>query len=230
MTNLFSIFDPKIYFLPRGWMSVFAVFSLTPVTYWTTSSRPLSLLQILIKFLLKEIKSLFSPWASRGQILIYLRVFCLILIFNAWGLFPFVFTPSSHPAITLAISLPLWLGHMLAVLYWSPWARAAHLVPSGAPGILGPLIVIIELVRRIIRPFTLAVRLAANIIAGHLLLSLLASSLDLSLSPLIFLTFRALLTLLRLELGVALIQAYVFSMLSCLYIQETESPKIHLNN
>ena len=224
MTNIFSIFDPKIYFLPRGWFSVLAVFTLIPVTFWTASSRSLSLLQILIKFLLKEMKSLFSPWASRGQILVYLSIFCLIIIFNTWGLFPFVFTPSRHPAITLAISLPLWLGHILAALYWSPWARAAHLVPTGAPGSLGPLIVIIELVRRIIRPFTLAVRLAANIIAGHLLLSLLASSLDLTLNPIIFLTFRTLLTLLSLELGVALIQAYVFSMLRCLYIQETEGP------
>ncbi|KYN16298.1 ATP synthase subunit a, partial [Trachymyrmex cornetzi] len=98
----------------------------------------------------------------------------------------------------------------------------AHLTPSGTPPILIPFIVIIESISLIIRPLTLAIRLTANIIAGHLLLTLLGSSgINISnLSTLIILIFTQIL-LLILEIAVSLIQAYVFSILSTLYRRET---------
>merc|ERR1712178_429859 len=78
----------------------------------------------------------------------------------------------------------------------------AHLVPKGTPGFLIPVIVIIETVSNIIRPLTLSIRLAANIVAGHLLL-----------------TF-SLYLLLLLEVAVACIQSYVFIILNSLYLNE----------
>ena len=96
----------------------------------------------------------------------------------------------------------------------------AHLVPQGTPGPLIPFIVLIETIRNVIRPGTLAVRLAANIIAGHLLLTLLGStgpSLSISLVTLLLISQILLLTL---EAAVAVIQSYVFAVLRTLYARE----------
>jgi F-type H+-transporting ATPase subunit a len=95
-----------------------------------------------------------------------------------------------------------------------------HLIPQGTPTVLIPFIVLIETIRNIIRPGTLAIRLSANIIAGHLLLTLLGNTGN-SLSTFLisFLIFTQLL-LLTLESAVAIIQAYVFTILSTLYSSE----------
>jgi len=100
----------------------------------------------------------------------------------------------------------------------------SHLVPTGTPYVLMPFMVIIELIRRIIRPLTLSVRLAANMIAGHILMSLVRSPMA-SLGGLVFLsTFFGLLILIVLELAVSVIQSYVFRTLLSLYIIEVNSP------
>ena len=96
----------------------------------------------------------------------------------------------------------------------------AHLVPQGTPAALIPFIVLIETIRNVIRPGTLAVRLAANIIAGHLLLTLLGNTgPSLSTSILVLLVIAQIL-LLILESAVAIIQSYVFAVLRTLYARE----------
>merc|ERR1712062_754741 len=96
----------------------------------------------------------------------------------------------------------------------------AHLVPLGTPSFLMPIIVIIETVGNIIRPITLSIRLAANIVAGHLLLTLLGSQgPNVSMAILIILIV-SLIFLLMLEVAVACIQSYVFTILSSLYLNE----------
>lgn len=96
----------------------------------------------------------------------------------------------------------------------------AHLVPQGTPAALIPFIVLIETIRNVIRPGTLAVRLAANIIAGHLLLTLLGNTgPSLSTSILVLLIIAQIL-LLILESAVAIIQSYVFAVLRTLYARE----------
>ena len=94
----------------------------------------------------------------------------------------------------------------------------SHLVPSGTPGALIPLIVLIELVRNFIRPITLSVRLAANIVAGHLLIRLVNSG-GLNISILLFIIIGGI-TLFFLEVAVAFIQGYVFSTLRIIYLSE----------
>lgn len=96
----------------------------------------------------------------------------------------------------------------------------AHLVPLGTPGVLIPFIVLIETISNVIRPGTLAVRLAANMIAGHLLLVLLGNqgpSITFSLLRVLLVTQILLLTL---ERAVAVIQSYVFAVLATLYSRE----------
>ncbi|MGV1080819.1 MAG: F0F1 ATP synthase subunit A [Candidatus Nanopelagicales bacterium] len=96
----------------------------------------------------------------------------------------------------------------------------AHLVPQGTPNILIPFIVCIETIRNIIRPGTLAVRLRANIIAGHLLLTLLGNTGNALSATLISLLILRQIALLILEFAVAIIQSYVFAVLSTLYSRE----------
>lgn len=96
----------------------------------------------------------------------------------------------------------------------------AHLVPQGTPPILIPFIVLIETIRNVIRPGTLAVRLSANMIAGHLLLTLLGNTGNSISTALLSLLIITQLLLLILESAVAIIQAYVFSILSTLYSRE----------
>jgi len=103
----------------------------------------------------------------------------------------------------------------------------AHLVPMRTPGVLIPFIVLIETVRRVIRPLTLAIRLSANIIAGHLLLTLLGNQLaNLRILGLIFPTE---IMLVGLEMAVSLIQAYVFTILITLYVREVRE-EAHYDN
>jgi len=100
-------------------------------------------------------------------------------------------------------------------------------VPLGTPGPLIPLIVLIELIRNLIRPLTLAVRLAANMVAGHLLLTLISRAINPTTLGLRRLSLVGVLSLIVLENGVALIQAYVFSILPSLYIADVNSTSIN---
>lgn len=169
--------------------------------------------------LYSEIKVLFSK--NRNIIAVIFRALFLFIIFNnIIGLLPYIFTATSHLVITLGLAFPLWIGYFrFGWVNNTKWILA-HLIPQGTPGMLIPFIVVIERVRRLIRPSTLAVRLMANIIAGHLILVLVRRSV-IALRTLIFwsiILFQILLVVL--EVAVAIIQAYVLVILRVLYSRE----------
>merc|ERR1712018_600140 len=116
------------------------------------------------------------------------------------------------------MALPLLIGVISRSIVFDLRAFLAHLVPLGTPIVLIPLIVLIEIVRNIIRPITLSVRLAANIVAGHLLITLVTSGLP---GTRLISLIVILIPLFVLETAVALIQSYVFITLSSLYIGES---------
>jgi len=97
----------------------------------------------------------------------------------------------------------------------------AHLVPQGTPSALMSFIVVIETISNAIRPGTLAVRLSANMIAGHLLLTLLGNQTALANNSILASLIFAQIALLILEAAVAIIQAYVFIVLTSLYLSES---------
>jgi len=139
------------------------------------------------------------------------------------GLFPYIFTSSRHLTITLTLALPLWLTFIIFGWYKNTNHIFAHLVPQRTPGALIPFIVLIESVRNVIRPITLSVRLMANIVAGHLLITLLGNQTAVAANFILVRLIFTQIALLTLEAAVAVIQSYVFAVLSTLYSREITS-------
>nr|ARH54589.1 ATP synthase F0 subunit 6 [Pogonus iridipennis] len=222
MTNLFSTFDPStnIMNLSLNWMSTFLGFLLIPMTYWFIPSRYSIIWINIMTTLHKEFKTLLGPYNQKGSTFIFISLFSLILFNNFMGLFPYIYTSSSHLSMTLALAMPLWLSFMIFGWINNTQHMFAHLVPQGTPPILMPFMVMIETISNMIRPGTLAVRLAANMIAGHLLLTLLGNTGSSMSSMMISLLIIVQLLLLTLEFAVSIIQSYVFAILSTLYSSE----------
>nr|QNV12025.1 ATP synthase F0 subunit 6 [Lasius niger] len=220
MMNLFSIFDPSSSLnFSLNWLSTLIIILLFPYQFWLIPSRYMYSWNIILNFLFKEFKILINY--SFSNLIIFISLFTLIIINNFLGLFPYIFTSSSHLSFCLSLSLTMWISMMLFSILNYINDFLSHLTPQGTPYILMPFMVIIESISLIIRPFTLAIRLTANMIAGHLLLSLLGSSGQLINNFLILMIMLiSQLLLLILELSVSIIQAYVFSILSTLYSSE----------
>nr|YP_009179465.1 ATP synthase F0 subunit 6 [Cypridopsis vidua]AJY78604.1 ATP synthase F0 subunit 6 [Cypridopsis vidua] len=219
MNNLFSIFDPTaILLIPINWISMFMFILMFLPSYWILSNPMKTFIKKIIFVMNNEFSTLLKN--NKINIILFISLFMLILFNNTLGLFSFTFTATSHLAITLALALPLWLTFILYSLTNNLTNFLAHLVPSGTPPVLMPFMVLIELVSNVIRPITLSVRLAANMIAGHLLLSLLETQLATSSWILLPMIGVVQYLLLMLESAVAYIQAYVFSVLTTLYASE----------
>ena len=222
ITNLFSVFDPSttIFNLSLNWISTFIGLLIIPYSYWFIPNRFNILWNNILLTLHKEFKTLLGPNRENGCSFIFISLFSIILFNNFLGLFPYIFTRTSHLTLTLTLALPLWISFIIYGWLNHTQHIFAHLVPQGTPRILIPFIVCIETIRNIIRPGTLAVRLTANIIAGHLLLTLIGNtgnSLSLILVNLLVIRQIALLIL---ESAVSIIQSYVFAVLSTLYSSE----------
>nr|APX40256.1 ATP synthase F0 subunit 6 [Longitarsus ibericus] len=221
MMNLFSSFDPTSSTnLSLNWLSMTIGLLIIPPMFWIIPSR-MNMLWIKINLTLhKEFKTLLGVIKSQGSTLIFISLFSMILYNNFLGLFPYIFTSSSHMVMTLSMALPLWLSFMIYGWINNTIHMLAHLVPQGTPPILMPFMVCIETISNIIRPGTLAIRLSANMIAGHLLMTLLGNTgASLSLIALNILIITQIL-LLTLETAVSMIQSYVFAVLSTLYSSE----------
>nr|AFQ31581.1 ATP synthase F0 subunit 6 [Procambarus clarkii]UUF68388.1 ATP synthase subunit 6 [Procambarus clarkii]UXP34358.1 ATP synthase F0 subunit 6 [Procambarus clarkii]UZC55624.1 ATP synthase subunit 6 [Procambarus clarkii] len=221
MTSLFSIFDPSssVFSLPLNWISTFLGLLFLPFMYWVSPSRWVMMWLKFTNMLYGEFKVILGV-KNIGLNVLFVSLLTLIVFNNSLGLLPYVFTSSSHLAMTLSLAFPLWLSFMVFGWINHTQEMFAHLVPQGTPGVLMPFMVLIESISNIIRPGTLAVRLAANMIAGHLLLSLLGgmgSSMPLSI---LWVLIILQILLLMLESAVAVIQSYVFAILSTLYASE----------
>nr|YP_010398605.1 ATP synthase F0 subunit 6 [Dendroctonus rufipennis]UQK95003.1 ATP synthase F0 subunit 6 [Dendroctonus rufipennis] len=221
MNNLFSSFDPSTFsIMSMNWMSSTIMVVLVPPMYWMIPSRWSATWNKVMSTMHQEFKVLAQSSVLKGSTLIFTSLFSFILLNNFLGLFPYIFTSSSHMSMNLTLSLPLWLSFMIYGWFNNTTHMLAHLVPQGAPNALLPFLVLVETISNLIRPGALAVRLTANMIAGHLLLTLLGNSgPSLSIIMLNFLLMAQLLFLM-LEFAVAMIQSYVFSVLAVLYSSE----------
>lgn len=154
-----------------------------------------------------------------------LSLFILLAWLNVLGLFPYVFTVGTHIIVTFGLSLSILIVVTILGLKNFKADFFSLLMPQGAPMGLAPLLVLIETASYLSRAVSLGVRLAANLSAGHLLFAILASFayqmitgdlLLLSIFPIAIMIFITVL-----EMAVALIQAYVFCLLTTIYLEDT---------
>ena len=157
-------------------------------------------------------------------------LFMFVLTANLIGIIPFTFTVTSHLIVTLALALMVFLTVLLYGLYKNGLGFFKLFVPHGIPIYILPLIVVIEVISFLSRPVSHSVRLFANMLAGHITLKVFAGFVT-SLSALGALgIFGAVLplamttALTALELLVAFLQAYVFTILTCIYLNDALHP------
>ena len=149
-----------------------------------------------------------------------LTLFLFILFANVVGLVPYSFTVTSHIIITLALALVVFVGATV-IGFIRHGARYLKLfVPSGVPPVLLPLVVLIEIVSYFIRPMSLSIRLFANMMAGHMMLKVMAGFVVMLGVTAGWLPLAAMVGLYGLELLVAALQAYVFALLTCMYLSD----------
>jgi F-type H+-transporting ATPase subunit a len=165
---------------------------------------------------------------TRGQIFFpfMFSLFIFILSNNLIGLIPYSFASTSHFILTFSLSFSIVLGATILGLQEHSLKFFSLFVPAGCPLILVPLLVLIEFISYLARNVSLGLRLAANILSGHMLLNILSGFtynimtsgplfFVLGLIPLVFIAIFS-----GLELAIAFIQAQVFVVLSCSYIKD----------
>jgi len=149
-----------------------------------------------------------------------LTLFTFILFANVLGLIPYSFTVTSHYVVTLALALVVFIGATIIGFIRHGAAYLKLFAPSGVPTLLLPLVVVIEIVSYFIRPLSLSIRLFANMMAGHMMLKVMAGFVVMLGLAAGWLPLAAMVALMGLELLVAVLQAYVFALLTCLYLAD----------
>nr|UTT72510.1 ATP synthase F0 subunit 6 [Fulicoffula longipila] len=224
LCSLFSIFDPSLILfnssIPMKWASLFMIIIFNSWSYFSTPN-PMSLLISLLQEMFTSIlKPLFYDW--KKYCLMILSLFYLILILCESGMMPFMFTAPSHISFNLSLALPMWLSGMLYMYILSIKNAFSHLVPSGCPTVLIPLLVMIESTSLLIRPFSLSIRLMSNMMAGHMVLVLVSDMINSMENMSVMLMYMIMTGFMLFEICVAVIQAYVFSNLLVLYWKESK--------
>nr|QTT61255.1 ATP synthase F0 subunit 6 [Tritia vaucheri] len=227
LVDIFSSFDDN----NQVFMSLYVlmwIFSLITIvvfssSYWVMSPRWLSVISIFKDTASSQVFRSFGINMG-GFVNIITGLFLFLILMNMSGLVPYVFSPTSHLAVSLSLGLPLWLTLIVSAVFYNPSSVVAGLLPMGAPAPLNPFLVIIETVSIMVRPITLSVRLTANMSAGHIVLTLIGNYLTASFfmssifSMLLLLSIQVLYTVF--EFGISLIQAYIFCLLITLYSDE----------
>jgi len=222
--DIFSSFDPYIFNTLFPTNSIFLVANTLIIliiqsSFWIISSRS-STFKSPIKNTIFTQLSRTSGLHLKGLSTPLSSIFFLLVIVNLMGLVPYTFSTSRHLIFTLSLGLPIWLSIIISSFAHSPKKSTAHFLPDGAPDWLNPFLVLIETTRVMVRPLTLSFRLAANIRAGHIVLSLIGIYCASAWFSRFFRTILLTLTTLGyilFEVAICLIQAYIFCLLLSLY-------------
>nr|YP_203282.1 ATP synthase F0 subunit 6 [Urva javanica]AAW32549.1 ATPase6 [Urva javanica]UFJ44032.1 ATP synthase F0 subunit 6 [Urva auropunctata]UFJ44045.1 ATP synthase F0 subunit 6 [Urva auropunctata]UFJ44058.1 ATP synthase F0 subunit 6 [Urva auropunctata] len=221
--NLFASFTtPTMMGLPVVILIIMFPSIMFPAPNRLINNRLISLQQWLIQLTSKQMLAIHN---HKGQTwaLMLMSLILFIGSTNLLGLLPHSFTPTTQLSMNLGMAIPLWAGTVIMGFRHKTKSSLAHFLPQGTPLPLIPMLVVIETISLFIQPMALAVRLTANITAGHLLIHLIGGAtlvlMNISTS-IAFITFIILILLTILEFAVALIQAYVFTLLVSLYLHD----------
>nr|ALE33031.1 ATP synthase F0 subunit 6 [Plecotus macrobullaris]ALE33044.1 ATP synthase F0 subunit 6 [Plecotus macrobullaris]ALE33057.1 ATP synthase F0 subunit 6 [Plecotus macrobullaris]ALE33083.1 ATP synthase F0 subunit 6 [Plecotus macrobullaris]ALE33096.1 ATP synthase F0 subunit 6 [Plecotus macrobullaris] len=221
--NLFASFTtPTMMGLPIVIFIILFPSILFPSTTRLINNRLMTLQQWLVRMITKQMMAIHSE-KGKTWALMLISLIMFIGSTNLLGLLPHSFTPTTQLSTNLGMAIPLWAGTVILGFRYKTKASLAHFLPQGTPLPLIPMLVIIETISLFIQPMALAVRLTANITAGHLLIHLIGSAtlalMNISMAT-ATVTFIILVLLTVLEFAVALIQAYVFTLLVSLYLHD----------
>nr|YP_009504415.1 ATP synthase F0 subunit 6 [Octopus variabilis]AWX90450.1 ATP synthase F0 subunit 6 [Octopus variabilis]AWX90463.1 ATP synthase F0 subunit 6 [Octopus variabilis]AWX90476.1 ATP synthase F0 subunit 6 [Octopus variabilis]AWX90489.1 ATP synthase F0 subunit 6 [Octopus variabilis]AWX90502.1 ATP synthase F0 subunit 6 [Octopus variabilis] len=224
MVDIFSSFDDHnsttLYLHSLTWiMTIWSLFFINS-SLWIFPSM-INLSSMIPKQIINmQITRSFSNNMG-GFSLIISSLFLMIINFNLLGLIPYVFSTTSHLAMSFSLSFPLWLSLILSSYQNNLYSSLASLLPSGTPSFLIPFLPLIEIMSISVQPLTLAIRIAANISAGHIILTLIGEFLSFSMINISILTSSIILLIqvsyFIFEIGIAIIQGYIFSLLITLY-------------
>nr|YP_009434598.1 ATP synthase F0 subunit 6 [Smutsia gigantea]ATE90504.1 ATP synthase F0 subunit 6 [Smutsia gigantea] len=221
--NLFASFlTPMMMGIPIVTIIIMFPIILFPSPKRLINNRIESMQQWLLQQTTKQMMSIHS-YKGQTWTLMLMSLIIFIASTNLLGLLPYSFTATTQLSMNLGMAIPLWAATVVTGFRHKTKMSLAHLLPQGTPTLLIPMLVIIETISLLIQPMALAVRLTANITAGHLLMHLIGSatltlmSINLTVATP---TFIILILLTILEFAVALIQAYVFTLLVSLYLHD----------
>jgi F-type H+-transporting ATPase subunit a len=211
------------------------VFGVSGFLVWSTSGRGLvpsrmqSTAELLYEFAAGMLRTSAGPEAMRFFPFVF-TLFMFILIANLLGMFPYFLTVTSHLVITATLALLVFFIVIIYGLMHNGLRFFKLFVPSGIPMAVMPLIVIIEIISFFTRPVSHSVRLFANMLAGHITLKVFAGFV-ISLGTLgavgvagAILPLAMTIALTALEFLVAFLQAYVFAILTCIYLNDALHP------
>ena len=188
-------------------------------------SRWQSLVEMIYEFVVSLVDEQIGAKGRKFFPLIF-TTFVFLLFTNLIGMIPYSFTATSHMVVTFGLSLSLFIGVTIVGFQIHGLHFFSFLLPKGAPLILAPLLVVLELVSYCFRAVSLGVRLFANMMAGHTLVKILSGfawsmlSVGGILAIASFIPFAIVFALTGLEIGVACLQAYVFTILTCIYLND----------
>lgn len=192
-------------------------------------TRMQSMAELSYEFVAEMLRSTAGEHGMKFFPLVF-SIFMFVFISNIVGIIPYAFTISSHIIVTVALALMVFLTVIIYGLYKNGLKFFKLFVPSGIPMAILPLVVAIEIISFLSRPVSHSVRLFANMLAGHITLKVFASFITMLGALGIAGIFGAVLplgltiALTALELLVAALQAYVFAILTCIYLNDAIHP------
>ena len=223
MLDIFSRFDDRNRILfglfPLVWLVVFIFVCGIILKFWGRHGKLRRVLSFIM-FIAEDLVVRTQGKNIGGAVVVSVSLIFIIVIMNLLGLVPYVFRLTRHLSINLSISIPIWLGVVLISMSYDLSAFLAHLQPLGSPAPLNPFLCVIELVRLLVRPITLSVRLTANLRTGHILMGLLGVGFVSQSVAGGFIIFAVGIFYFIFEIAVCLIQAYIFTLLPTLYADE----------
>lgn len=177
-----------------------------------------SMVEIVYEFISNMLYETAGPEARKFFPFIF-SLFMFILFANLAGMIPGTFTVTSHIIVTFGFAAIVFLGVTVMGFINNGFGFFRLFLPSGVPMALAPLLIVIELISYLTRPVSLSVRLFANMMAGHTILKVIAGFIvPLGVFGVVPLAFIVALT--GLEIIIAMLQAYVFAMLTCIYLND----------
>ena len=229
-TDAPDVFGVNLNFSNSALYMVFVVVAISAFIILSMRKRELvpgrwqSMAEIAYEIVAKTVKDNVGDEGRKYFPLVF-SLFMFVLFCNLFGMLPYSFTVTSHIAVTFALASVIFVGLTIIAIFKHGVKFFGFFLPSGTPWWMAPLMIFIEAFSYLARPISLSIRLAANMMAGHTMLKVIAGFVT-AMGAIYGLAPLALLVVLTgFEIFVAVLQAYIFTVLTCVYLNDA----IHLH-